>query len=132
MGVCVCVCVCAWICRASKEGGSLARAGSVWGVGGRYLRLRAWRAVRRGRIAATAAPPAGPILLELRSKEWRLKIEGEVVKVCVCVSDHYLYSPSQPRRGDQAGSAHTVKAPAFPIPSGGEGLVYSLRWCWDQ
>ena len=27
---------------------------------------------------------------------------------------------------------HTIKAPAFPIPSGGEGLVYSLRWCWDQ
>ena len=43
-----------------------------------------------------------------------------------------LYSPSQPHRGNQAGSAHTVKVPAFPIPSGGEGLVYSLRWCWDQ
>ena len=43
-----------------------------------------------------------------------------------------LYSPSQPHRGDQAGPAHTVKAPAFPIPSGGEILVYSLRWCWDQ
>ena len=43
-----------------------------------------------------------------------------------------LYPPSQPNRGDQAGSAHTVKAPAFPIPSGrpgGEGLVYCLRWC---
>ena len=43
-----------------------------------------------------------------------------------------LYSPSQPHRSDslsdQAGSAHTVKAQAFPIPSGGEGLVYSLRW----
>ena len=45
---------------------------------------------------------------------------------------HFLYSPSQLHWGDQAGSAHTVKAPAFPIPSGGEGLVYSLRWCWDQ
>ena len=52
-------------------------------------------------------------------------VDWEIVTV-------YLYSPSQPRRGDQAGSAHTVKAPAFPIPSGGEGLVYSLRWCWDQ
>ena len=30
-------------------------------------------------------------------------------------------------RLDKAGLAHTVKAPAFPIPSGGEGLVYSLR-----
>ena len=30
-----------------------------------------------------------------------------------------LYSPSQAHRGDQPGSAHTVKAPAFPIPSGG-------------
>ena len=85
MSVCVCVCVCAWIGRAPKEGGSLARAGSVWGVGWGYSRPRAWRAVRRGRIAATAAPPEGPILLELRSKEWRLKIGGEVVKVCVCV-----------------------------------------------
>ena len=46
--------------------------------------------------------------------------------------DWILYSPSQPHRGDQADLAHTVKAPAFPIPSGGEGLVYSLRWCWDQ
>ena len=43
-----------------------------------------------------------------------------------------LYPPSQPHRGDQAGLAHTVKAAAFPIPSGGEGLVYSLNWCWDQ
>ena len=43
-----------------------------------------------------------------------------------------LYSPIQPHRGDQAGSAHTVKAPAFSIPSGGECLVYSLRWCRDQ
>ena len=32
-----------------------------------------------------------------------------------------LYSPSQPHRNDQAGSAHTVKTPAFPIPSGGGG-----------
>ena len=23
-------------------------------------------------------------------------------------------------------------AQAFPIPSGGKGRVYSLRWCWDQ
>ena len=46
-----------------------------------------------------------------------------------------LYSPSQPHRGDQPGSAHTVKAPAFPILSAGiqgEDLVYSLRWFWDQ
>ena len=33
---------------------------------------------------------------------------------------------------EQAGSAHTIQAPAFPIPSWGEGLVYSLRRCWDQ
>ena len=36
-------------------------------------------------------------------------------------------APQGQLRGDLAGSAHTVKAPAFPIPSGGEGLVYSLR-----
>ena len=30
-----------------------------------YLTARAWRAVRRGRTAATAAPPEGPILFEL-------------------------------------------------------------------
>ena len=34
-----------------------------------------------------------------------------------------LYSPSQPNRGDQAGSAHTVKAPAFHIPSRGESII---------
>ena len=33
----------------------------------------------------------------------------------------HLYSPSKPHRGDQAGSAHTVKAPAFPIPSDDQG-----------
>ena len=40
-----------------------------------------------------------------------------------------LYSPSQPHRGDQAGSAHTVKAQAFPIPSGGGAhlIYYILR-----
>ena len=37
-----------------------------------------------------------------------------------------LYPPSQhilAHKGDQAGSAHTVMAQAFPIPSGGECLV---------
>ena len=33
--------------------------------GWRYWRARAWRAVRRGRIAATAAPPEGPMSLNL-------------------------------------------------------------------
>ena len=33
----------------------------------------------------------------------------------------------KPHRGDQAGSAHTVKSPAFPIPSGRKGLHYGLR-----
>ena len=43
----------------------------------------------------------------------------------------FLSHPESPTGGDQAGSAHIVKAPAFSIPSGGEGLVYSLIWCWD-
>ena len=40
-------------------------------------------------------------------------------------------SPSQPHRGDQAGPAYIVKAPALHIPSAEEGLVYRLRWCKD-
>ena len=48
------------------------------------------------------------------------KIPGQTR--CIC-----LYSPSQPHGGDRAGSAHTVKAPAFPIPLRGAVLVYSLR-----
>ena len=68
-----------------EESASRARAGDGEGEGGlRYWRPRACRAVRQGRIAATAAPPEGPMSLELRSKERRLRMEGEVVKVCVC------------------------------------------------
>ena len=40
------------------------------------------------------------------------------------IQSHSLYSHSQPHTGDQAGSAHSIKAQAFPIPSerGGSGL----------
>ena len=78
-------------------GGRVTGACGEWGWGGeRYPRARVWRAVRRGRIAATAAPPEGPMPLELRNKEQRLIKEGEMVesrarprcvwrvRVCVC------------------------------------------------
>ena len=35
-------------------------------------------------------------------------------------------------QGKKGGSAHTVKAPALPIPLGKEGLVYSLDGSGDQ
>ena len=101
MGVCVREVVGVGVVgRVSRRatGGELL-AGLQWrgGVGGgRYSRRRFWRAVRRGRIAATAAPPEGPMPLELRNKEQRLIKEGEMVesrarprcvwrvRVCVC------------------------------------------------
>ena len=48
---------------------------------------------------------------------------------------HYLYSPSQLHRDNQADSAHTIKALVSPQQIKEEGLVtliYSLRWCLDQ
>ena len=67
-----------------------------------------------------------------RESEWISEWVREEGSDRVSESVYFLFSPSQRHRGDQAGSAHTVKAPAFPIPSEAEGLVYSLRWCWDQ
>ena len=49
------------------------------------------------------------------------------VKICFekqSADNSSFYSPSQPHRGNQAGSAHTVKA--LVIPLGREGLVYNL------
>ena len=50
--------------------------------------------------------------------------------LCCCWTAIFSFTQPAPQ-GDQAGSAHRVKVPAFPmpVPSGREGLVYCPRWC---
>ena len=72
------------------------------------------------------------VLQNSASRMFMLSAETLSARSIATISFIHPGWPSHPHRGDKAGSAHSVKAPAFPIQSGGSGLVYSLRWCWDQ